>query len=91
MIYDFKNLKLEINNNTGTLYKNDKLMFRGDSYISIKMFIAHSNDNESVKSKFKSQLSMREHCRWKKQDENLSVDKEANKMKDSMKLSRKRD
>ena len=39
MIYDFKNLKLEINNNTGTLYKDDKLMFRGDSYISIKMFL----------------------------------------------------
>ena len=41
MIYDFKNLKLEINNNTGTLYKDDKLMFRGDSYISIKMFLTN--------------------------------------------------
>ena len=90
MRYDFKNLVLVVDNNTGTLYKNDKLMFRGDSYISIKMFISQSDNNEGVKSKFKSQLSMREQCRWKKQDENLSVDKEANKMRDSMKLSRKK-
>ena len=90
MIYDFKNLKLEINNNRGTLYKNDRLVFRGDSYISIKLFLSESNDDESVKNKFKAQLSMRENCRWKKQDDMLSDDKETNTMKDSMKLSRKR-
>ena len=51
MIYDFKNLKLEINNNTGTLYKDDKLMFRGDSYISIKMFLSELKNDQKNQQK----------------------------------------
>ena len=90
MIYDFQNLKLEINNNTGTLYKNDKLMFRGDSYISIKMFLAESNNNQWIRNKFKTQLEMREHCRWKKQDEQLKNDqKNKEKHQEKVKLSKK--
>ena len=87
MRYDFKNLKLEINNNSGTLYKNNKLMFKGDSYISIKIFLAESNNDESIKKKFKAQLEMRENCRWKKQDEQLKSDQ---KLPDKLKLSKKR-
>ena len=89
MRYDFKNLKLEINNNTGTLYKDNKLMFRGDSYISIKMFLAESNNNEWIRNKFKTQLEMREHCRWKKQDEQLKNDqKNQQKHQEKTKLSK---
>ena len=85
MIYDFKNLKLEINNNTGTLYKDDKLMFRGDSYISIKMFLSESNNDNSIRA----QLEMREHCRWKKQDEQLKNDqKNKEKHQEKLKLSK---
>ena len=89
MRYDFKNLKLEIINNTGTLYKNDKLMFKGDSYISIKMFLAESNNNEWIRNKFRAQLEMREHCRWKKQDEQLKNDqKNKEKHQEKLKLSK---
>tara|TARA_B100000424_G_C22912374_1_gene485412 strand:- start:967 stop:1233 length:267 start_codon:yes stop_codon:yes gene_type:complete len=88
MRYDFKNLKLEINNNTGTLYKNDKLLFRGDSYISIKMFLAESNNNEWIRKKFRAQLEMREHCRWKKQDEQLKSDQKIKKIQEKVKLSK---
>jgi hypothetical protein len=88
MIYDFKNLKLEVNNNTGTLYKDNKLVFRGDSYISIKMFITESDNDPNVKDRFKSQLSMRENCKWKKQDEKLQNDRQARELKQSMKLSK---
>lgn len=91
MIYDFKNLKLEINNNTGTLYKDDKLMFRGDSYISIKMFLAESNNHEWIRNKFRAQLEMREHCRWKKQDEQLKNDqRNQQKHQEKEKLSKQR-
>ncbi len=89
MRYDFKNLKLEIINNTGTLYKNDKLMFKGDSYISIKMFLAESNNNEWIRNKFRAQLEMREHCRWKKQDEQLKSDQQTKRIHEKVKLSKK--
>ena len=89
MRYDFKNLKLEIINNTGTLYKNDKLMFKGDSYFSIKMFLAESNNNEWIRNKFRAQLEMREHCRWKKQDEQLKSDQQTKRIHEKVKLSKK--
>lgn len=90
MRYDFKNLILEINNNTGTLYIDGKLMFRGDSYLSIKMFVAESKNNPSVTKKFEAQLSMRENCRWKKQDEQLKSDQKTEQIKNSVKLSKNR-
>ena len=47
----------------GTLYTNDKLMFRGFSYTAMKQFISLCNSPE-VTSWFAPQLEMREKPRF---------------------------
>ena len=52
--YDYKNHALELKGSKGTVYTDDKLLFRGDGYIAIKMFIDKSNHDPSVVKIFKS-------------------------------------
>ena len=74
--YDYKNHALELKGSKGTVYTDDKLLFRGDGYIAIKMFIDKSNHDPSVVKIFKSQLDMREDCKYKIQDEVMRRKKE---------------
>jgi|TARA_R100000455_G_C6248480_1_gene105685 hypothetical protein len=74
--YDYKNHALELKGSKGTVYTDDKLLFRGDGYIAIKMFIDKSNHDPSVVKIFKSQLDMREDCKYKLQDEVMKRKKE---------------
>ena len=67
--YDYKNHALELKGSRGTVYTDDKLLFRGDGYIAIKMFIDKSNHDPNVVKIFKSQLDMREDCKYKLQDD----------------------
>tara|TARA_X000001388_G_scaffold51351_1_gene37187 strand:+ start:1232 stop:1534 length:303 start_codon:yes stop_codon:yes gene_type:complete len=77
MIYTYLNNTLVIEGSEGLLYDNNKLMFKGNSYIAIKLYIANSNNNPEVKDKFKQQLTMREQCRFKlKERMNPGVDHE---------------
>ena len=78
MRYQHKDLILELWNSKASLYQKGKLVFRGDGYIAIKMFIDKSGNNEEVIKKFKPQLDSREEVRWKKRDEILR-DKEKTK------------
>ena len=82
--YDYKNHALELKGSRGTVYTDDKLLFRGDGYIAIKMFIDKSNHDPNVVKIFKSQLDMREDCKYKLQDEILKRKKEEKKMVDNM-------
>ena len=82
--YDYKNHALELKGSKGTVYSNNKLLFRGDGYIAIKMFIEKSNNDPNVIKIFKSQLDMREDCKYKLQDEILKRKKEEKKMVDNM-------
>ena len=75
MRYQHKDLILELWNSKGTLYKNGKIVFRGDGYISIKMFITESDNNPAVIKRFRPQLDSREEVKWKKRDE-MMRDKE---------------
>ena len=43
--YDYKNHALELKGSKGTVYSDNKLLFRGDGYIAIKMFIDKSNQD----------------------------------------------
>ena len=43
----------------------------GDSYTAMKMFIAHSNNDPNVMKECKAQLEMREHVKWKRDDERI--------------------
>ena len=82
--YDYKNHALELKGSKGTVYSDNKLLFRGDGYIAIKMFIEKSNHDPNVVKLFKSQLDMREDCRYKLQDEIMKRKKEEKKMVDDM-------
>lgn len=72
MIYKFENLELDLVSGRGTLYKDNKILFRGDGYVAIKMMINESGNNARVLRFFHSQLSMREACRFEKTDKGLS-------------------
>ena len=82
--YDYKNHALELKGSKGTVYSDNKLLFRGDGYIAIKMFIDKSNNDPNVVKIFKSQLDMREDCKYKLQDEIMKRKKEEKKMVDDM-------
>ena len=89
--YDYKNHALELKVSKGTVYTDDKLLFRGDGYIAIKMFIDKSNHDPSVVKIFKSQLDMREDCKYKLQDEILKRKKEEKQMVDNIKQTPKKE
>tara|TARA_A100001035_G_C27738412_1_gene480287 strand:- start:103 stop:345 length:243 start_codon:yes stop_codon:yes gene_type:complete len=64
--YKHNNSELDLTNSAkASLYDEGKLVFKGDGYIAIKMFIALSGHNKSVIKRFKSQLDQREHPKWK--------------------------
>ena len=89
--YDYKNHALELKGSKGTVYTDDRLLFRGDGYIAIKMFIDKSNHDPSVVKIFKSQLDMREDCKYKLQDEILKRKKEEKQMVDNIKQTPKKE
>ena len=73
--YDYKNHVLELKGSKGTLYTDDKLLFRGDGYIAIKMFIDKSERDPNVVKIFRAQLDMREDCKYKKRRRNDETSK----------------
>ncbi len=89
--YDYKNHALELKGSKGTVYTDDKLLFRGDGYIAIKMFIDKSNHDPSVVKISKSQLDMREDCKYKLQDEIMKRKKEEKQMVDNIKQTPKKE
>ena len=72
--YIHENNSLDLYRGVGVVYKDGKLLFRGDGYVAIKMFIVNSGNAPSVIARFKKQLDTREECRWKKQDEQKTLD-----------------
>ena len=79
--YDYKNNALELKGSRGKLYKYDRLLFRGDGYIAIKMVIDTSNHDTNVGKIFRAQLDMREDCKYKLQDEVMRRKKEEELMR----------
>ena len=66
MVYNFGNLILDLNNSArAKLYKNKQLVFIGDGYIALKMFLKDSEYHPDVMDKFKNQLEQREKYKWK--------------------------
>jgi len=55
----------------GKLYKDGKLMFMGDAYKAISILIRSCDNPGPVEQKFNSQLTMREKCKFTKQDTNV--------------------
>ena len=68
MIYQHKQNMLEIQGSTGYLYSGKQLMFLGDSYAALIMFIKSSNYDQHILDKFRKQLEQRQVCSLKKLD-----------------------
>ena len=75
MRLDYKNCTIELDNSKGRVYRDGKLMFKGDGYIAIKFMLQWTNNAKEVQEKFQAQLSMREKCRWQKDDEKSRAEK----------------
>ena len=67
--YVYENLKLEQKEGKGTLFVNGRLVFKGDGYVALNMFIDKSGNAPEVRNKFKNQLTMREQVKWKSKTE----------------------
>jgi len=95
MNYEHKptNTVLELWNSKGSLFQNGKLLFRGDGYIAIKMFVHETGNAPEVVERFKNQLYMREEVKWKKRDEEVKAKEQAkaDKMKDELEKSTKKE
>ena len=79
MVYNFGNLILDLNNSArAKLYKNKQLVFIGDGYIALKMFLKDSEYHPEVMKKFKNQLEQREKYKWKEPTSNGSNRMESN-------------
>ena len=64
--YFWKHLVLDLDNSArAKLYVGKQLVFLGDGYMALKMFIQISGNDPAVTQKFKSQLQMREKLKWK--------------------------
>ena len=74
-IFKHDNCAIELDDGIGKVYKDGKLMFKGDGYIAIKFMLQWSNNADQVKERFQHQLSLREKCRWSKRDEEAQRDK----------------
>ncbi len=74
MIYAHKDYRLEINKDKGKYYYKNKLQFQGFAFRALQMFIDNCDD-ANVKWKFQPQLTMREKCKFKKEEK---YDKEKN-------------
>ena len=87
MRLDYQNCTIELDNSKGKVYRDGKLMFKGDGYIAIKFMLQWTNNAKEVQEKFQAQLSMREKCRWQKDDEKSRAEKrmkeEAERAKES--------
>ena len=60
-IFKHENMVIEMTSSSKTrLYRNNKLVFLGDGYKAITTMINTSENNQPVKDKFHSQLTMRE-------------------------------
>jgi len=87
MRLDYQNCTIELDNSKGKVYRDGKLMFKGDGYIAIKFMLQWTNNAKEVQERFKYQLSQREQCKWSKRDEEQKYEKrmkeEAERAKES--------
>ena len=87
MRLDYKNCTIELDNSKGKVYRDGKLMFKGDGYIAIKFMLQWTDNAKEVRERFKYQLSQREQCKWSKRDEEQKYEKrmkeEAERAKES--------
>lgn len=66
MKYIIGNLYLNlVSSNRAILYKDGKLLFIGNGYVAMRMFIKESGEHPAAIEKFKTQLTAREEAKTK--------------------------
>ena len=87
-VFKHENCAIELDDGIGKVYRDGKLMFKGDGYVAIKFMLQFTNNADEVRHKFNAQLSQREKCRWTKRDEeaqrDLKIQQEAELAKESI-------
>ena len=68
MFYRHNNIILELTGSKGTLFIDDKLIFKVFGYEAIKMYLHATGNDPKASQPFKKPLSMREACRFELQD-----------------------
>jgi len=63
--YVFKNFVYNNQNNKGILYKNNKILFMGNTWSGILQFLSATNNASEVREMFKAQLEQREQIRFR--------------------------
>jgi len=88
-VFKHENCAIELDDGIGKVYRDGKLMFKGDGYVAIKFMLQFTDNADEVRHKFNAQLSQREKCRWQKNDEKEQLEKkmreEAEKAKEELK------
>ena len=79
MLYRHKNVILELTDSKGTLFVDNKLVFKGFGYSAIKMYIAYCENDPEASRPFKRQLETREACRFDAQDRMKRENEKLNK------------
>tara|TARA_B100001057_G_scaffold480617_1_gene553641 strand:- start:1329 stop:1658 length:330 start_codon:yes stop_codon:yes gene_type:complete len=94
MRFDYDKYAIVLENGSGTVYQDGKLMFKGDGYIAIKHLLRFTNNAEKVQQKFEAQLSMREKTKWQVNDTKEKLEQkmkeEAEKAKQSISVQSKK-
>ena len=65
MKYVYNNLVYDNRNNKGILYRDNKILFMGNSWSGILQFLTYSNNAPEVREMFKAQLEQREQIKYK--------------------------
>ena len=52
MRFDYDNCSIILDDGKGNVYRNGKLMFKGDGYVAIKFLLQFTNNAEQVRNKF---------------------------------------
>ena len=79
MLYRHKNVILELTDSKGTLFVDNKLIFKGFGYSAIKMYVSYCDNHPDAIKPFKKQLETREHCRFEHQEQLKKENKKLNK------------
>jgi len=63
--YVYKNFVYNNQNNKGILYKDNKILFMGNTWSGILQFLSHSGNAPEVREMFKAQLEQREQIKFR--------------------------
>ena len=71
MKYVYNNLVYDNRNNKGILYRDNKILFMGNSWSGILQCLTYSNNAPEVREMFKAQLEQREQIKFKQHQRDI--------------------